>query len=89
MVVKAPGEWNKMLIRCKGQVVSVWINDEKVNEADLSLYTSNKTNPDGTSVPPWLTVPKAEIKPIGFIGFQGKHGRANIYFREIKIRSLD
>ena len=45
--VKKPGEWNHFTITCIGKKIWVVLNDVLVNEFDMSLYTSAKTNPDG------------------------------------------
>ena len=86
--VKKPGEWNRMTVTCKDQTIRVVLNGELVNKIDLSKWTSAKTNPDGSEIPPWLSKPKAELPTKGKIGFQGKHAGAPIYFRNIKIKEL-
>jgi hypothetical protein len=55
---------------------------------DMSLWTSAKTNPDGSEIPSWLSTPFAELPTQGRIGFQGKHAGAPIWFRNIRIREL-
>jgi hypothetical protein len=86
--VKKSGEWNHYTITCIGKKIWVVLNDELVNEFDMSLYTSAKTNPDGSAIPAWLSNPLAELPLHGHIGFQGKHAGAPIYFRNIKIKEL-
>lgn len=86
--VKKPGEWNRYTITCIGKKIWVVLNDELVNEFDMSLYTSAKTNPDGSEIPAWLSNPLAQLPLHGHIGFQGKHAGAPIYFRNIKIKEL-
>ena len=56
---------------------------------DMSLWTSGTTNPDGSEIPKWLSTPFAELPTKDKIGFQGKHGGAPIWFREIKIKELN
>jgi hypothetical protein len=87
--VKAPGEWNKMTITAKGKSVHVIVNGEVTVDADLSKWTSAKTNPDGSEIPPWLSKPKAELATKGRIGLQGKHGGAPIYFRYIRVKQAE
>ncbi len=87
-VVKKPGEWNRMTIRCRGQRISVALNGERVTRMDMSKWTSAKTNPDGSEIPSWLSTPFAELPTKGRIGLQGKHAEATIFFRNIKIREL-
>jgi hypothetical protein len=86
--VKKPGEWNRFTITCLGQKITVALNGEKVTEMDMALWTSAKTNPDGSEIPPWLSRPLAELPTHGRIGFQGKHAGAPIFFRNIKIKEL-
>ncbi|MEP6597392.1 MAG: DUF1080 domain-containing protein [Ginsengibacter sp.] len=86
--VKKSGEWNHYTITCKGKKIWIVLNDVLVNEFDMSLYTSAKTNPDGSEIPSWLSNPLAELPLHGHIGFQGKHAGAPIYFRNIKIKEL-
>ncbi|MDR1155248.1 MAG: DUF1080 domain-containing protein [Bacteroidales bacterium] len=87
-LVKKPGEWNKMKITARGQRIIVELNGKKVTDMDMSLWTSGKTNPDGSDIPSWLPRPFAELPTKGYIGFQGKHGDATIWFRNIRIKQL-
>jgi hypothetical protein len=87
-LVKKPGEWNKMTIEARGKNIKVWLNGTLSSEMDMAKWTSAKTNPDGTPIPPWLSNPLAEMPTKGFIGFQGKHGDSPITFRNIRIKSL-
>jgi hypothetical protein len=86
--VKKPGEWNHYTVTCKGKMIWIALNGELVNSFDMSKFTSNKTNPDGTPVPAWLSNPPSTLALHGHIGFQGKHAGAPIYFRNIKIKEL-
>lgn len=87
-VVKKPGEWNKMMIVAAGPVITVHLNGERVNTFDLREFTNAKTNPNGSSAPPWLSKAPADLPLKGKIGFQGKHGGAPIYMRNIEILQL-
>lgn len=87
-VVKKPGEWNHMRVKCVGQRITVILNGKKVTEMDMSLWTSGKKNPDGSDIPGWLPKPFAELPTKGFIGLQGKHGDSLIWFRNVKIRPV-
>lgn len=86
--VKKAGEWNHMNIRCEGQNIKVTLNGIVTAEMDMALWTSGTKNPDGSDIPSWLPTPFAEMPTKGYIGFQGKHGEANIYFRNVKITQL-
>ncbi|MCK7524069.1 MAG: DUF1080 domain-containing protein [Ignavibacteriales bacterium] len=85
--VRPAGEWNRYTITCAGKRIIVVLNGETVTDMDLSLWTSAKTNPDGSEIPAWLSRPKAELATKGRIGFQGKHAGAPIWFRNIRIRT--
>jgi hypothetical protein len=87
-VVKKFGEWNHYTITCRGKKIWIVLNGELVNTFDMNAYTSSKINPDGTEVPAWLSNPPSTLALHGYIGFQGKHAGAPIYFRNIKIREL-
>ncbi len=87
-VVKRPGEWNRYTITAQGRMLYIVLNNQLVNTVDLSQFTSAKSNPDGSPVPEWLTKPPAELPMRGFIGLQGKHAGAPIYFRSLKIKAL-
>ena len=87
-IVKKPGEWNHMRIRCVGQRINVILNGKKVTEMDMSKWTSGTVNPDGSEIPSWLPKPFAELPTKGYIGLQGKHGDSLIWFRNVKIRSI-
>jgi len=89
LLVKKPGECNTMYIVCKGRNIQVTLNGEKVTDMNMNLWTSGKTNPDGTAIPAWLPKPFAEIPTKGSIGFQGKHGKSFIYFRNIMIKDAE
>ncbi|MFW5973328.1 MAG: 3-keto-disaccharide hydrolase [Bacteroidota bacterium] len=87
-VVRPPGEWNRMTISSRNRHVSVVLNGEKVSEMEMDRWQSASTNPDGSEIPSWLRVPKAELPAHGHIGLQGKHGDAPIWFRNLRIRDL-
>ncbi len=88
-MVKKPGEWNHFTITCKDHFIYIMLNGEMVTELDMRLYTSAEKNPDGSEIPPWLSRPLAELETKGYIGLQGKHGDAPIYFRNLKIREIE
>jgi hypothetical protein len=87
--VRRPGEWNRMTLLCQGPRIVVVLNDERVNDIDLTRFTSATRNPDGSEVPSWLAKrPMSELEPKGYIGLQGKHAGAPIYFRNVRVREL-
>jgi hypothetical protein len=88
-MVKKPGEWNRFTITCKGKIIQVMLNGTKVTEINMALWTSAKTNPDGSEIPAWLSTPFAELATHGRIGLQGKHAGAPIYFRNMKVEEVE
>lgn len=84
-LVRKPGEWNRFVITCAGPKITVALNGETVTEMDMTLWTSAKTNPDGSEIPAWLSKPLAEHPTRGRVGLQGKHAGAPVYFRNLKI----
>jgi len=87
-VAKKPGEWNHMTVYCVAQMIYVVLNDKPVTTMDMSKWTSAKTNPDGSEIPSWLSRPYSELPTKGFVGLQGKHAGAKVYFRNVKITKL-
>lgn len=86
--VKKPGQWNRMTITCKERMIHVLLNGQAVTTMDMSKWTSAEKNPDGSPIPKWLNRPVAELEPKGYIGLQGKHAGAPIFFRNLRIKSL-
>ena len=78
LVVKKPGEWNRMIVTAKGQQIDIELNGKHIVSANLADWTSGTTNPDGTEIPEWLPIPYANMPTKGYIGLQGKHGESNI-----------
>jgi hypothetical protein len=88
-VVKKPGEWNTMTVTCRGQNIQVVLNGEKITDMDMALWTSAAKNPDGSEIPAWLSTPFAQQPTKGYVGLQGKHAGAPIYFRNVRIKPLE
>ncbi|GAB3574118.1 DUF1080 domain-containing protein [Spirosoma luteolum] len=87
-VVKKPGEWNRYTITCQGKMIYVVLNNQLVNTIDLRQFPTATQNPDGSDVPAWLNKAPDALPLHGFIGLQGKHAGAPIYFRNVKIKPL-
>jgi len=87
-VMKHPGEWNHYVITCIDSKITVVLNGEQVISMDMTQWTSNKKNPDGSKIPGWLNKPLSTLPTKGKIGLQGKHGGAAIWFRNVKIKEL-
>ena len=82
------GQWNTVRIVADGPRLTVWLNGEKVNTCDLSVWTDAKKLPDGSDIPPWLSRPWSDLPHVGQIGFQGRHAGAGVRFRNVRIRPL-
>jgi hypothetical protein len=87
-MVKKPGEWNRFTITCKDKMIFVILNGELIAEMNMDLWTRSDKNPDGTDIPSWLSTPFSELPTYGYIGFQGKHAGAKIFFRNMKIKEI-
>lgn len=82
--MKPVGEWNHLEVTCKGPVISVALNGEKVNECDLSKFTEPNKRPDGSGHKfdhPFNTHPLQ-----GYIGLQD-HG-SPCWYKNIKLKKL-
>jgi len=82
--MKPAGEWNHIEITCKGPVITVVLNGEKVNECDLSKFTEPNKRPDGSAHKfdhRFSTHPKK-----GYIGLQD-HG-SDCWYKNIKVKRL-
>jgi hypothetical protein len=88
-VVKKPGEWNHYTITCKERMIHVMLNGELVTTMDMSKWTDPKKNPDGSNIPGWLSKPAATLPLDGYIGLQGKHAGAPIWFRNMRLKVLE
>ncbi len=87
--VKKPGEWNRYTITCLDRQIWVVLNGELVNHMDMSRWLSGSKNPDGSDIPSWLPKPYATLPLEGYIGLQGKHAGAPVWFRNVRIRPLN
>jgi hypothetical protein len=87
--VKQAGQWNRMTVTCRGPIIDVVLNGEAVTHIAMTKWTSVKKNPDGDEIPPFLgRPPLAQMPTKGYLGLQGKHHGAAIYFRNVKIKEL-
>jgi hypothetical protein len=85
---KKAGEWNRMTVACKGQMIYVVLNGKPVISMDMAKWTSAKKNPDGSEIPEWLSTPFSTMTTKGFIGLQGKHAGAKTYYRNLKFKIM-
>jgi hypothetical protein len=78
------GEWNRIVITCKNNLITIEINSDKIIEMDLDKWTEANKNPDGTKNK--FNKPLKEFKREGHIGVQD-HG-AKVSYRNIKLKPL-
>ena len=82
--VKAPGEWNRMTVTCRGSKIEVVLNAERIIDMDLDRWTEPNKNPDG-SKNKFRTAYK-DMPREGHIGFQD-HGKP-VWYRSVRVRRL-
>ncbi|NOY82965.1 MAG: DUF1080 domain-containing protein [Kiritimatiellaeota bacterium] len=83
--VKAPGEWNRMVITCRGSRIAVVLNEKPIIDMDLDRWIEPRRNPDG-SENKFQTAFK-DMPRRGHIGFQD-HGDP-VWFRNVRIKQLE
>jgi hypothetical protein len=82
--VRAPGEWNRARVTCRGSRVAVELNGEAIVDLDLDRWSEPQKNPDGTKNK--FPKPLKEFARRGYIGLQD-HGRP-VWYRNIRIKPL-
>jgi len=82
--MRAVGQWNRMVIACRGPVIDVEVNGEAVTHADLGRFTEPYQRPDG-SMHKFDRAMKDQPRR-GYIGLQD-HG-SPCWFKNIKLRPL-
>lgn len=83
-VVKQPGEWNTMVIRAKGPIVTVTANGQKILEVNLDEWATAHKNPDGSDNK--FNTALKDLPRTGHIGYQD-HGHA-VSYRNVTIKPL-
>ena len=81
---KPDGEWNKMVITCKGPSIKVVLNGKETVNVNIDDWTTAKKNPDG-SKNKFKTALK-DLPKTGHIGFQ-YHGQ-QVWYRNVSIKVL-
>ena len=88
-VVKKPGEWNRVTIRCRTTRIEVLLNGALVTDVNMKEWKSGKRAPDGSAIVEFEPRPLAEMATKGRVGLQGAHGGIPTHFRNLKIKLLD
>ncbi len=78
------GEWNTMVLACRGPKITVVLNGKKVLEANIDDWDTANQNPDG-SKNKFKTALK-DLPRTGHIGLQ-YHGHP-VWFRNIRLKKL-
>jgi hypothetical protein len=78
------GEWNRMIITCKGPLIEVELNGRKVNRVDLDRFTQPNRRPDGSEHK--FDAAFKDHPREGYIGLQD-HG-SPLWFKNIKLKPL-
>lgn len=82
---KKDGEWNQIIITCKGQKLKVVLNGTETLNVNIDDWKTPRLNPDGSK-----NKFKKALKDLpqnGHIGFQ-YHGQ-QIWYRNVKIKNLN
>lgn len=82
--VKPAGEWNHVVITCKGPFITIDMNGQRIIDVNIDEWDTPGMNPDGTKNKfkyAWKDLPKR-----GHIGLQDHGGK--VWFRNIKIKPL-
>ncbi len=83
-VDKPAGEWNHIILTCKGSSVAVVQNGTEIVNVDLNDWDTPGMNPDGTKNKFKRAI--KDFKREGHIGFQ-EHGDP-VWYRNVKIKRL-
>lgn len=85
ITVHKPGQWNRLTIRAKDNIVQVVLNGEQTVDMDLDEWVEANTNPDGSKNK--FKIAYKDLPREGYIAFQD-HGQA-IEYRNIRIKELE
>lgn len=83
-LAKGPGEWNSLIIRCQGPMITVKVNGEKVAELNIDTLDQPGVRADGTKHKFGRAIKDFARK--GYIGLQD-HG-TDVWFKNIKLREI-
>jgi hypothetical protein len=82
--MKPAGEWNRVIITCDDNIITIAMNGSEIIDMDLDLWKTPRKNPDGTK-----NKFKKALKNFsreGHIGIQD-HGHP-VWIRNVRIRKL-
>jgi hypothetical protein len=81
---RGPGKWDTVRIRCKGPVMTVSVNGEKVATINCDEWTEPGTRPDGSSHK--FSKSLKDFPRKGYVGLQD-HGH-DVWYKNIKLKKL-
>ena len=81
---RGPGKWDTVRIRCKGPMIVVTVNGEKVATINCDKWTEPGKNPDGSSNK--FRNALKDFPRQGYIGLQD-HGH-DVWFKNVKVKEL-
>lgn len=81
---KPNSEWNKVVITCQANKITIVMNDEPIIDMDLNQWTEPNKNADGT--PNKFKTAYKDMVREGYIGFQ-EHGNP-VWYRNVRIKTL-
>ena len=84
--MKPAGEWNRLVLTCRDNLITVDLNGERVTETDLDQWAEPGRRPDGSRHKFHDTAFKDHPRK-GYIGLQD-HG-ADCWYRNIKLKPLE
>ena len=82
--VKPPGQWNRCVITCNRNKITVVLNGRQVIDMDLDLWKQTGKNPDGTENK--FSKAVKDFAREGHVGLQD-HGLP-VWYRNVKIKRL-
>lgn len=83
--VLKPNDWNRVVLTCKDNRITVMMNGQQVIDMDVDKWTEANKNPDGSKNK--FKTPIAKFKREGHIGLQD-HG-AKVMYRNVRVRPLN
>lgn len=84
IATREPGEWNNLLVRCEGPLISSFVNGQLVAEMNCDEFDQPGLRPDGTAHKFGRAI--KDFARSGYVGFQD-HGN-DVWFKNIKLREL-
>ena len=79
-----PADWNRVVLTCKDNKITVVMNGEPIIDMDVDKWTEANKNPDGSKNK--FKMPIAKFKREGHIGLQD-HG-AKVMYRNVKVQAI-